>query len=104
MLTSLDSIRPRGIMTFADNARLQLPLSSDSRLWKETLSTLAPVRYGAPTDIESAIASAVLIYSGTPIDIVLFTDGESTQTSSTGTILALPGDMSLTLIGIGTKA
>lgn len=70
-------------MTFADDARLQLPLSTDVTLWKETLSTLTPIRYGATTDIESALASVALIYTGAPLDIIIFTDGESTQDTAT---------------------
>lgn len=89
-------------MTFASTARLQLPLSHYDMLWQSTLDTLSPVSYGSVTDIESALASALLTYGTTPLHIVLITDGETTTDIATQTGVVLPGSMDLTLIGIAT--
>lgn len=91
-------------MTFASSARLQLPLSHDGRLWQDTLDTLSPVRYGSVTDIETALASAILTYGQTPLHIVLITDGETTTDVSSATGVTLPETMDLTLIGIATPS
>jgi von Willebrand factor type A domain len=95
-------IWPRALMTFASTARLQLPLSHDGQLWQDTLDTLSPVRYGSMTDIETALASAILAYGTTPLHIVLITDGETTTDIATQTGVVLPESMNLTLIGIAT--
>jgi hypothetical protein len=89
-------------MTFASSARLQLPLSHDGRLWQDTLDTLSPVRYGSVTDIETALASAILTYGTTPLHVVLITDGETTTDTLTQTGVVLPESMDLTLIGIAS--
>jgi hypothetical protein len=91
-------------MTFASAARLQLPLSHDDILWRDTIDTLTPVRYGSMTDIETALASAILTYGTTPLHIVLITDGETTTDIATQTGVVLPGSMDLTLIGIASVA
>ncbi len=87
-------------MTFASTARLQLPLSYDEAVWQATLDTLSPVSYGSVTDIDTALASALLTYGTTPLHIVLITDGETTTDIVTQTGVVLPGSMDLTLIGI----
>jgi hypothetical protein len=89
-------------MTFASTARLQLPLSHDDILWQSTLDTLSPVSYGSVTDIDTALASAILTYGTTPLHIVLITDGETTTDIATQTGVVLPGSMDLTLIGIAS--
>ena len=91
-------------MTFASTARLQLPLSYDEAVWQSTLDTLSPVSYGSVTDIDTALASALLTYGITPLHIVLITDGETTTDIVTQTGVVLPESMDLTLIGIGTPS
>ena len=91
-------------MTFASTARLQLPLSYDEAVWQAILDTLSPVSYGSVTDIDTALASALLTYGTTPLHIVLITDGETTTDIATQTGVVLPGSMDLTLIGIGTPS
>lgn len=91
-------------MTFSSSARLQLPLSHDDALWTNTLDSISPVRYGSVTDIETALASAILTYGTTPLHIVLLTDGETTTDMASATGVTLPPTMDLTLIGIGTPS
>jgi hypothetical protein len=91
-------------MTFASTARLQLPLSHDDILWRDTIDALSPVRYGSVTDIDTALASAILTYGTTSLHIVLITDGETTTDTLTQTGVVLSESMDLTLIGIGTSA
>lgn len=102
LLQQLPSNRPRWLMTFASSARLQIPFSLDDSLWDSVVSAITVIRYGAPTDIETALASAVLIYQDTPMDIVVLTDAESTVDAESQTWVTLSPGMSLHLIGIGT--
>ncbi len=77
--------RPSALMTFASNAKLQLPLSTDDRVWDEVVRAIDVIRYGSPTDIESALMSAMLIYGTESMDVYLLTDGEGTSTENTWT-------------------
>lgn len=94
--------RPKSLMTFASSAKLQLPLSTDERLWDEIVGAIEPIRYGSPTDIETALASAMLIYGTRPVDIYILTDGERTSEGESLTGVTLWEDVEITFIGIGT--
>ena len=94
--------RMKWLMTFASSARLQIPFSDDRWLWEDIISALSVIRYGAPTDIETALASVMVIYQDTPMDIVVLTDAESTVDIESHTGVTLSPDMRLHLIGIGT--
>lgn len=89
-------------MTFASSAKLQLPLSTDDRVWDEVVGAIDVVWYGSPTDIETALASAMLIYRNTPVDIYILTDGERTSEWESLTGVILQKDTHIHLIGIGT--
>ena len=66
-------------MTFASSAKLQLPLATDKRVWDEVVDAIDVVRYGSPTDIETALASAMLVYGGESMEVYVLTDGERTS-------------------------
>jgi von Willebrand factor type A domain len=102
LLRSVNIWSSRALMTFASSAKLQLPLSTDDKIWKEVIDAIDVVRYGSPTDIETALASAILVYGNAPLDIYILTDGERTSEWESLTGVILPEDISLHLIGIGT--
>ena len=103
ILSDMSMTRPSALMTFASSAKLQLPLSTDERVWDEVIGAIDVIRYGSPTDIGSALASAMLIYSIEPMDIYLLTDGEGTSTENIGTWVSIPRHTRLHIIGIGTE-
>lgn len=92
----------RALMTFASNSKLQLPLSNDVIVWNEIVNSIEPIQYWSPTDIESAIASTVLLYPDTDIDVYILTDGERTSEWDSMTWVIVWDSMRFHLIGIGT--
>jgi hypothetical protein len=90
------------LLTFASEARLQIPLSHDTSLWERRIAAIQPVPYWSPTDIETALMSTQTIYGEQPLDIVLITDGEVTTDIPQTTQYTLPDSTTLTIIGVGT--
>jgi hypothetical protein len=104
ILKSIPHDRPMGLMTFAETAKLQLPLSEDKNIWDEVVSSLEPIRYGASTDITTALSSVGLIYGNTPLDVYVLTDGERTTPDDVLSGSTLPSTLRITFIWIGSEA
>lgn len=102
LLRSVNTWSSRALMTFASSAKLQLPLATDKRVWDEVVDAIDVVRYGSPTDIETAFASAMLVYGGESMDVYVLTDGERTSEWESLTWVILPDGINLHFIGIGT--
>ena len=92
----------RSLMIFASSSKLQLPLSNDITVWNEIVNSIEPIQYWSSTDIESAIASTVLLYPKKNIDVYILTDGERTSEWESMTWVIVWEDMRLHIIGIGT--
>lgn len=102
LLRSVNTRSSRALMTFASSAKLQLPLATDKRVWDEVVDAIDVVRYGSPTDIETALASAMLVYGRESMDVYVLTDGERTSEWESLTWVILPDGIHLHFIGIGT--
>lgn len=74
-------------MTFAESAKLQFPLARADTVWDEVVDAISPITYGASTNIETALASAKLIYPDIPLDVYIFTDGEETISDATSSTI-----------------
>jgi Ca-activated chloride channel family protein len=111
IITSLaqNNIGQLGLVAFASEAALTVPVTVDREFFLQRLSELAIGELGDASSLGTGIALAVyhLTSTGAPRKcIVLFTDGESNAGyihPLTGARLANEHNISLYVVGIGTK-
>jgi von Willebrand factor type A domain len=89
------------IMSYAREASLENPFSSEKGFLSETLSGLSQVEFYGGSDVMAAISLASRLYgeSRSPIRMIIVTDGGST--SSADSVKPLPL-FDMTFVGIGT--
>jgi hypothetical protein len=103
LLTQIhDGTSRYALLTFATDARLQLPLSSDKSNWFNIIEATTVVWQGSPTDPESALLAASALYRDTSLHIILITDGEKTVDQESFTGVVFPPGTSISILGIGT--
>jgi len=83
LIYSLPMRPPFGYATFAEGARLQVPLTSHRDHLDDIVRITTPIRYGASTDIESALDALQLIYPDRMLNVIVFSDMEDTVLSET---------------------
>lgn len=108
-LVDLHSADRIGIIIFAGNAYMQLPLTDDHSSVKEYLNSIHPSMLSAQgTNIASAVELAQHSFSSgdeTSKAILIFTDGEDHQLGAVeATINASQNDCRVYIVGVGTEA
>lgn len=100
ILKNIPDTSQRALMTFAETAKLQLPLSRNDILWDEVVDAITPITYGASTDLGVALQSAALVYGDVPLDVYIFTDGEQTIQTDVLTGAITRDNMQIHIIGV----
>lgn len=66
------------LVTFASEARVNLPFTSDKKIYHATLYAIEPMLYGQSTDFSSVIRSVDSLYDTLDLHVIILTDGENT--------------------------